>query len=180
MRLLRKATDMMKSILHRITSALPCRLITDKGRPYLERYYVGTLFGVRCYIHRFVASDPDRGLHDHPWPWAFSIVLAGAYYEITRSGIDLVRRFNVLNGDSFHRVLLSQRKDGSAGEQECWTLFFHRAKDVKTWGFLRQASGIQVTDVMVWQAYNYAKSNKFWWKTAPLGRDCPGRLPEVA
>ncbi|WP_244260428.1 hypothetical protein [Burkholderia gladioli] len=58
----------MRRVLYAISSRLPCRIIADGNKPYLERYYLATVFGVRFYLHRFVASDPDRGLHDHPWP----------------------------------------------------------------------------------------------------------------
>lgn len=33
-----------------------------------------------AYVHRFLRSDDDRALHDHPWPW-MSILLDGEYLE---------------------------------------------------------------------------------------------------
>ena len=57
----------MNRVLRAISDRLPCRLITDKGTLYLERYYVGQAFGATFYLHRFVGSDPDRSMHDHPW-----------------------------------------------------------------------------------------------------------------
>ena len=66
----------MNRLLLWLTGFLPCRIISEGDQPYLERYYLMTLFGWRFYIHRFVASDPDRGLHDHPWPKAYSIILS--------------------------------------------------------------------------------------------------------
>lgn len=115
----------MNRLLYWITGRLPCRIISDDGKPYLERYYVATVLGVRFYLHRFVGSDPDRGLHDHPWPWAASFILSGWYWEelrgteqhaITKVLAELhgttgivrrrVRWFNWLTGDSFHRVVL--------------------------------------------------------------------------
>lgn len=38
--------------------------------------------GLRCnvYVHRFLRSDEDRALHDHPWPWA-TLLLSGQYHE---------------------------------------------------------------------------------------------------
>lgn len=36
--------------------------------------------GRNVYIHRFLRSDDDRALHDHPWPWR-TIVLEGEYLE---------------------------------------------------------------------------------------------------
>jgi len=61
---------------------------------------------MRAYLHRLVASDPDRGLHDHPWPWAFSILLAGWYSNVTRSGSNRVRWFNTPTSDTFYRFVL--------------------------------------------------------------------------
>ena len=72
---------MSYKLLYRLTSGLRMRIISDNGEPYLERYYVGSLLGTRVYVHRFVASDPMRGHHDHPWQPALSIVLWGEYGE---------------------------------------------------------------------------------------------------
>ena len=120
---------LIDKLLYWFTGRLPCRIISDDGKPYLERYHLGTLLGVRFYIHRFVGSDPARGLHDHPWLWAGSLVLSGWYWEerrgteqhaITRvlaalcgtTGIvrRKVRWFNWLTGDSFHRVVLPKNE----------------------------------------------------------------------
>jgi len=168
----------MTRFLFWLSGKLPCRIISDDGQPYLERYYVGTLFGVRFYLHRFVGSDPARGLHDHPWPWAGSLVLRGYYFEERRTpGIHKVRWFNWLTGDSFHRVVLPKTKqdDGSWLPHHCWTLFFHRAKYVKPWGFLKPRGNGSQDTAQVWYPWNYPKDGKGtssdWWLTAPKGRD---------
>jgi hypothetical protein len=108
------------------------------GEPYLERYYLATLFGVRLYLHRFVASDPDRSLHDHPWAWSGGWVLSGGYTELREQvagdGATIVveRRLgagaiNRLNAQTRHRIIL---KEGT----EAWSLFAH-GRRVKGWGF---------------------------------------------
>lgn len=156
---------MIRPLLTRLTAHLPVRIISDDGQPYLERYYVGTLFGLRCYLHRFVGSDPDRGLHDHPWRWAFSIVLAGWYIERKRDGDRVRSRFNALTADTFHRVILPE------GARDAWTLFVHTTPDVKDWGFLRPVTD----DSAAWFKYRYPQThgikNPRWWLTAPKGRD---------
>lgn len=165
--------EMIEKFLFWITGFLPCRLINDGERPYLERYYIGTLFGWRFYFHRFVGSDPDRGLHDHPWRKAYSLILSGWYWEETRSGIRKVRWFNSLTGDTFHRVVLPCASDGrqpdrvcvmTHGVSPCWTLFMHTDKDVKPWGFLR----LVVDGICRFEPYTYERegSQKEWWKTA--------------
>lgn len=168
-----------------LTAKLPCRIISDGDTPYLERYYLCTLFGVRYYLHRFVGSDPARGYHDHPWPWAISIVLSSYYWDARRSGVRRVAWFNWLLGDSFHRVILPQKDvrhwvDGklvTKADIPCWTLFFHSAKYVKPWGFLRKRDD---QTEQAWVPHNFPGTGHGtstpWWLTAPKGRDEPRRL----
>lgn len=166
----------MKSILYWLASHLPCRIISDDGKPYLERYYVGTLFNVRFYLHRFVGSDPARGLHDHPWRWARSIVLSGWYCEYRPDGMHKVRWFNKISGETLHRVVLpfnwsiDNDCEKWGQEQPCWTLFFHQAEYVKPWGFLKHGK---------WQAHNHPKDGRgtpdAWWKKVPIGKYEPRR-----
>lgn len=160
--------NITSKLLFALSGRLPCRIISDKGVPYLERYFVAQLLGVTIYLHRFVGSDPDRGLHDHPWSWARSLVLSGEYDEETRSGIRTVRWWNKLTGDTFHRVILPP------GRTEAWTLFMH-GRYVKTWGFWHCVNGIGAT----WQPFrNHGHDGLArWWKHAPVGRDCNGRMP---
>lgn len=170
----------MKNFLHWISGYMPFREISDGDTPYLERYYISTLFGWRFYLHKFVGSDPDRGLHDHPWSKAYSLILSGWYFEETRSGTRKVRWFNSLTGDTFHRVVLpvsTWRTQGGGGKFDrpdpCWTLFFHKAGDVKPWGFLkaidgRFSGGMYTEGSAIFEPYTYARegSQKDWWLTA--------------
>jgi hypothetical protein len=51
---------------------------------YLERDFIVRpskwTLGIGVRIHRFVSSDTDRALHDHPW-WWITLVLRGGYME---------------------------------------------------------------------------------------------------
>lgn len=171
--------SLIDHLLHRITNHLPCRIIDgEQGEPYLERYYllgldrIG-LGGWHAYLHRFVDSDPDRGLHDHPWGRAVSLVLAGGYDEIRfadprapasqcRTGQHMVSRhirpgrLNRLMGEDYHRVVL---RDG----RPAWTLFVHGPR-VKGWGFLRNGD----YRPMARDADEFR--HRDWWKHAPTGR----------
>lgn len=171
---------MLNALLYFITGRLPCRIINDGETPYLERYYIGTLLGWRFYLHRFVGSDPDRGLHDHPWRKAYSIILSGWYWEETRSGTRKVKWINSLTGDTFHRVVLpwEYMTDIPAGTvgygnraAPCWTLFFHTAGSVKPWGFLNPMTTFK--DCAVFTPYRYDREGpqKDWWLTAPTGNE---------
>lgn len=178
----------MSIFLFWLTQFLPCRIISDGEVPYLERYYLCTFLGLRFYLHRFVGSDPARGLHDHPWRKAYSLILSGWYWEETRSGTRKVRWFNSLTGDTFHRVVLpdyicfsnwpchAERRTAP-----CWTLFFHTAGDVKPWGFWRDlqettslSKGADAFEgAAYFQPYAYTRegNQKNWWLTAPKGRE---------
>jgi len=161
----------MANLLYWLTGFLPLRVISDDGTPYLERYYLFTLLGYVFYVHRFVGSDPDRGLHDHPWRRAFSIVLSGHYLELTRYGYRRVRWFNTITGDTFHRVVLPSRNVPLSfypnGVEPCYTLFFHTAKKAKPWGFLRDTV---FKNNSIYTPYEHSGKSREWWKTAKTRR----------
>jgi hypothetical protein len=156
----------IERLLYRLTARLPCRFVDgERGEPYLERYYLFGAFGWHVYLHRFVDSDPDRGLHDHPWNRAVSLVLSGGYNELRPSAEDpsviatrQVRpwRLNFLRGQDFHRVLL---RDG----RSAWTLFSHGPR-VKGWGFVENGE----YRAMAKDGNDFR--HRDWWKTAPSGR----------
>jgi hypothetical protein len=125
-------------------------------------------------VHRFVASDPDRGVHDHPWRWAFSLILAGWYLEERRYSVHVRRWFNWLSGDTFHRVVMPE------GARDVWTLFVHGGR-VKPWGFMR----IYGTKGTLFEPYAYTRDvgeEQRWWETAPKGHELrhSGKVPRPA
>lgn len=64
-----------------LSHTLPVKTIDIDGKPYLERYYIGTQpDGTQCWLHHFLTADGDRHLHNHPWD-ATSTVLSGGYTE---------------------------------------------------------------------------------------------------
>lgn len=130
---------MLARLLYRLTENLPARAIRIDDRPYMERYYVGRCLGVTVYLHRFLAGDGDRQVHDHPWRWALGIPLVGGYVEERLeafcptlgwiSRVHRVRRFrlNLIGARTFHQIVHV--------EPGTWTLFAHGAR-FKGWGFL--------------------------------------------
>jgi hypothetical protein len=158
----------MHLLLFRISAYCRCRIINGPDQsPYLERYHLLKLpFGYQLYLHRFVASDPGRGLHNHPWNSALSMVLCGEYEEVRMANAcnnHSIRarrlkagRLNWINGSVFHRINLT-------GNNETWTLFLHGPK-AKSWGFLRNTHSryaFHDHSQLLPQA-----SNPLWWKTA--------------
>ena len=155
---------MMTRLLMGLSDRLPARYIRHEGRPYLERYFLAHLFGLRVYLHHFVGSDPD-GVHDHPWRYSLSIILSGWYLEQRRDGWRVRAWLNWITGDTFHRVVLPE---GSPG---VWSIFIHSGR-VKPWGFLRERWDFSLHPVTVFEAAGAGdKPPSDWHKTAPTGRD---------
>ena len=134
---------MIRRLCYWLQGKLPTRHISHMGQPYLERSYVGTLFGIRIYLHRFVACDED-GVHDHPFLWSGSLILAGWYYEDLWVGRVKRRWFNLIGPNKFHRVVLPEHTG-----KDVWTIFFHTAR-VKPWGFLRPVAQSSHGDAMAY------------------------------
>lgn len=168
--------SLLNRILFRLSAYCRCRVITGPDRqPYLERYHLMRLpFGYRAYLHRFVASDPGRGLHNHPWRHALSLVLCGSYRETRMRDAHANNslysrrmasgRLNFISGSVFHRINIDENS-------ECWSLFIHGPK-AKTWGFLQQRKYYDHNQVVD------QSSNPLWWKQAERPVRCPQmRLP---
>lgn len=102
--------------------------------PYLMRWYVIPRNPVlNIYLHRFLRSDDDRALHDHPWVNA-SYLLEGSYTEHTIAAGGIHNRHErragaiVLRGPrAAHRIELN-----NVGP--CTTLFITGPR-MRDWGF---------------------------------------------
>lgn len=60
----------------------PPDLIIEPENPYMLRWHLiprNRFFNI--YLHKFLRSDDDRALHDHPWSWNLSLILKGEYIE---------------------------------------------------------------------------------------------------
>ena len=169
--------SLFNRFLYRFSAYCRCRVINGPDQqPYLERYHLMRLpFGYRAYLHRFVASDPGRGLHNHPWRHALSLVLCGSYQEVkmrdahSDNRLSTRRigagRFNFISGETFHRVNI-------ADNAECWSLFIHAPK-AKSWGFIQAQSYRDHNEIVT-------GSNPLWWKQAHRPAQYPQmRLPCV-
>jgi hypothetical protein len=131
----------------------------DGSSPFDEfgavRPEAGRTTGTQCFKHTIEASDDRSAIHNHPWQWGVSLILAGGYieeryYDDVRDAIKagaacngkmsryadgwIVRRrlsrgdVLRLTGDTFHRVELIDNKPAH-------TLFL--AGPIKSgWGFM--------------------------------------------
>lgn len=133
MRARRFASIVHARLQHTVASRQPDFIIGKPGDDYLQRWFViprNRFFNV--YLHRFLRSDDDRALHDHPWLNA-SFLLDGEYVEhtIPQGGINVRTRYvagdiRLRGARSAHRVELTNGP--------CWSLFITGPR-VREWGF---------------------------------------------
>lgn len=98
------------------------------GENYLLRWFLIRKPGIRnLYLHRYLGSDDDRALHDHPWS-SWSVLLWGNIVEITAQGEKriwpLLPKYR--SAEYSHRLKLKSKG--------ALTLFY-TGKKVREWGF---------------------------------------------
>jgi hypothetical protein len=117
----------------------PDVVIGHDGSPYLERWHV-----FRCrwlcniYLHKFLRSDDDRALHDHPWA-CLSWILKGSYFEHTPDMIHFRDEGALVFRSPWaaHRIQLllgGPDADARSGYEPVVTLFVTGPK-IRAWGF---------------------------------------------
>jgi len=135
----------MRGFLEWLGSKFESVTIKIQGVPYLTRYYLigkdttGGKFSL--FLHHFHTSDQRDELHNHPWRWAFSLILSGGYseerIESSRGCLygRIIRRdvgpgsINFIRANDFHRADLYDEERGA------WTLFFAGPRS-QDWGFV--------------------------------------------
>jgi hypothetical protein len=113
------------------------------GEPYLIRY---ALFGwlpgdehraswlPNIYLHNILLPDSDLALHNHPWPWAISLILSGAYAEMRFDDLKVYcpGQLNRISANTFHRIVDVHSSKERSG---AWTLFITSGGKRQPWGF---------------------------------------------
>ena len=106
--------------------------ITD----YLERWYIiprNKWFNI--YLHRFLKSDGDRELHDHPW-WSLSFLIKGHLFEECKDYIRVIHKWYPYLRSAKHRHRLYLMSG------EAWTVFI-TGPEVREWGFWTDDGWVQ-------------------------------------
>lgn len=111
----------------------PDFIIGGADAPYMLRWWIvprNRWFNI--YLHRFLRSDDDRALHDHPWG-NVSLLIDGEYTEHTISAGGVQHRQIYTAGDlKFRRATAAHRVELHAGP--CWSLFI-TGPVIREWGF---------------------------------------------
>lgn len=141
---------LFRRVIMCVAATRPCKIVRYNGEDVLRRFHLIELpfDGMTVVLHQFCRSDPDRGLHDHPWAFGASFILSGGYFERRvaysnnpigkpKEEVPVIERWygpgtmNTFVGHDFHRVFVPTDTD-------CWSLFLSGPR-VKTWGFLKAA-----------------------------------------
>lgn len=96
---------------------------------YLYRWYVIRTEPFALFVHRFVRSDEDRALHDHPWNFIVIPIWRG-YREHNVKG---VRRVLPILGIRYRRARYRHKVELIDGKP-AWSLFI-RFRYRRVWGF---------------------------------------------
>lgn len=125
------------AIISRASRRPPDFIIGGHERPYLLRWWLIPRNRIlNIYLHKFLRSDDDRALHDHPWIWC-SILLRGSYVEWSKPRPGEVLRAHIERFDAgsirIHRARYAHRLVIDQGAT-CWTLFITGPR-VRDWGF---------------------------------------------
>jgi hypothetical protein len=123
----------MKPWYHRLAEKRqPDFIIGGAETPYVLRWWViprNRWFNI--YLHKFLRSDDDRALHDHPWI-NVSYLLEGTYVEhlIAAGGVQKATRYYAGNL-RFRRSVVAHRIEV---DRPCWSLFI-TGPVIREWGF---------------------------------------------
>lgn len=175
---------LINKILYWISGFLPCKIIKgEEGQPYLERYMIarwGKDGQNTIFLHRFLDSDPDRGIHDHPWD-SKSFIITGGYNEKRLVLINKIEKvilrnvkpltFNKIGKNDFHQIILKEKTPA-------WTLFYHGPR-VKHWGFqyysIKNDNTIEKNSFIPYE--DKTNTEEKWEKTALKGKKSQRESP---
>lgn len=159
---------MKNGIIHRLLDRLlKKREIINCDRDiYLHRWFLIRNKWIGVYVHKFVRSDEDRALHDHPWSFLVVPIWRGYIEHGERKWMDgqigkpVARRVYPIIGTRFRKATYRHRVELLWDEKEwrpkpSWSLFFRFTK-FREWGF--------------WPKEGFVKWNK-WWQDKCGGDD---------
>jgi hypothetical protein len=174
----------MERACEAIAARRPRKIIWAESRPdtaaqsiLFYRYFLCQLprwmGGHVVYLHEYMRSDPDRGMHDHPWNSAIALPLVRGYTEQRFCGFSdhgprskMIERKPFrpyrLTGSDFHRVVMDD------GAKPSWSIFAH-GPWTKVWGFLRREIGLRKPGMAVAHFGYYVAGDEDneppqWWK----------------
>lgn len=97
--------------------------------PYLIRWYMFRTKPFAIFLHKFVKSDEDRALHDHPWCFIVIPIWMG-YIEYSKAGKTRVWPI----WSTAYRDCCYQHRVELINDNPSWSIFI-RFRRQREWGF---------------------------------------------
>ncbi len=174
---------MWRKFLQFVMDKRPTKVYQVDGEHLFYRSYLFKFCGWVVYLHHYLRSDPDKGLHNHPFV-AYAWILAGGYEEeriisFNEDGVVLSKRFlhpgsiNKIDQHVFHRLKLEKVKTRHGYVQPTsWSLFVAKYIENQSWGFLKPYDSIHPDKLhyFIFSQAGTAEIDHDWWKTAPKGK----------
>ena len=89
----------------------------------------------RVFIHHIPHGDHDRVMHNHPWRWAWSLIIAGGYTEVRRDPSYVHQKWVSYNRWSVVRWTLHTYHRILAVDPGTYTLFIAGPRTGLGWKF---------------------------------------------
>ena len=173
---------MRRKFLQFVMNRRPTKVYRVDGEHLFYRAYLFKFCGWVVYLHHYLRSDPDRGLHNHPFK-AYAWILAGGYEEeriesFNEDGLVLSKQFlqpgafNKINQHVFHRLKLDKVKTKHGYVQpSSWSLFVCKYIENQSWGFLKPYDSIHPDKLhyFIFSEAGKGSNEKDWWKSANRG-----------
>jgi hypothetical protein len=134
-----KTRKYVNTWLSTLFSGKPHFIIGNPADPYLLRWYlIPRNHFINLYLHKFMKSDDDRAMHDHPW-WFISMMISGRYFESLtvpngRSSENWRHAPSIAFRWATDRHIVSLAKDEAGDPIPCWTIVL-TGPNSRTWGF---------------------------------------------
>lgn len=118
----------MKKIIKKIIGLVkrnPDKII---GVNYMHRWHIiprNPIFNI--YLHKYMGSDDDRALHDHPW-LSVSVLLKGRIIEHQKNTTRSIPKYKPV----FRTARFAHRLQLISGP--AWTIFITGPR-IRSWGF---------------------------------------------
>jgi len=173
---------MWRKFLQFVMNRRPTKVYRVDGEHLFHRAYLFKFCGWVWYLHHYLRSDPDRGLHNHPFV-AYAWVLAGGYEEeriisFNEDGLVLSNRslhpgsINKIDQHVFHRLKLDKVKTKHGYVQpSTWSLFVCKYIENQSWGFLKPYDSIHPEKLhyFIFNQAGIAETEHGWWRSANRG-----------
>lgn len=112
----------------------PHSIMPSASDPYLLRWFLLPRNKVvNVYLHKWMHSDDDRAMHDHPW-WFLSLILKGNYTEVTPEGAFKRRAGTIAYRPATWRHQVELEKDEEEKFATAWSVIV-TGPVKRNWGF---------------------------------------------